>query len=199
MSDPAISLCDVGFRYDERWRFTSCNAVIPRGHVCAILGPNGSGKTTLLRIIAGTLLPIVGTVARHGTIAFVPQLFQVAFSFTALEMVVMGRARRIPLLGAPSYHDELAALDALRKLGMEHIAERSFQLLSGGERQMVMLARALVAEAETIVLDEPTSALDMKHQQEILSAMTRLAKGGTTIIFTTHLPNHTSPKPRTGH
>ena len=73
---------------------------------------------------------------------------------------------------------------------MEHVAERSFQLLSGGERQLVMLARALVAEADTIILDEPTSALDMKHQHDILTAMMQLAKDGTTIVFTTHLPNH---------
>jgi iron complex transport system ATP-binding protein len=164
---------------------------IARGKVLAILGPNGCGKTTLLKLLIGALLPREGTIRVEGRVAFVPQLFQVSFSYTVLDMVLMGRAHRIGLFSSPSAEDERAALKALEKLGLADLAERPFDELSGGQRQLVIFARALATEADILILDEPTSALDLKNQGIILEWIRRLSREqGLTVVFTTHLPHH---------
>ena len=106
-------------------------------------------------------------------------------------MVLMGRASRVGLFSQPSRRDEAAALTALDRFGMAHFADRPFHELSGGERQMVIFARAMLAEAQVLILDEPTSALDLKNQMLILDWISRLAhQDGLTVVFTTHHPHH---------
>ncbi len=120
-----------------------------------------------------------------------PQLFQVSFDYTVLDMVLMGRARHVGLFSQPSAQDEEAAMASLDRFGMAHYAKHPFQELSGGERQLVIFARALVSEAEILILDEPTSALDLKNQIHVLDWITRLShQDGLTVLLTTHHPNH---------
>jgi iron complex transport system ATP-binding protein len=188
----ALEAGSVGFYYRKgEWVFRNLTASVPAGQALAILGPNGCGKTTLLKCILGLEEPKEGSVARNGSVALVPQLFQAVFAFSALDMVLMGRAKKIGLFSQPSKLDRRLALEALGRFQIAGLADRSFHELSGGQRQLVMLARALVAEADILVLDEPASALDLKNQEMILEWLCRLSQeSGLTIVFTTHLPQH---------
>jgi iron complex transport system ATP-binding protein len=191
-NDPALRLSEVGHAYQgERWLFRKYSYDIPRGSVFSLLGPNGCGKTTLLKIILGVLRPTEGNTQTFDEMAFVPQLFQTAFDYTTLDMVLMGRAKKVGLFSQPSRKDEEAALAALARFSLEHLANSPFHELSGGQRQLVIFARALVAEARILILDEPASALDLKNQGIVLQWIRRLAaQEGITVIFTTHHPHH---------
>lgn len=174
-----------------RWIFRDYSAAVAKGQVFALLGPNGRGKTTLLKLLLGAMKPSAGRVDIKGQIAFVPQLFQVSFDYTALDMVLMGRAKKVGLFSQPSRADEEAALAGLDRFGLADLAGRPFHELSGGQRQLVIFARALVAEAEILILDEPTSALDLKNQALVLEWIGRLSrKDGLTVVLTTHHPHH---------
>lgn len=190
--DEALSFQRLGHAYHPgHWVFRDYAAAVPRGSVFAILGPNGRGKTTLLKILLGVLAPAAGHVRRNGRVAFVPQLFQVAFAYSVLDMVLMGRAGRIGLFSRPTARDEAAALAALTRFGLDGLAGRPFHDLSGGQRQMAVIARALVAEADILILDEPASALDLRNQTLVLGRMADLARNdGLTVVFTTHHPHH---------
>jgi iron complex transport system ATP-binding protein len=192
LSDIAICFQRLGHAYKlGRWIFRGYGANVRRGTVFAVLGPNGRGKTTLLKIVLGALKPTAGTVRIAGRTALVPQLFQVSFDYSVLDMVLMGRARQIGLFSQPSASDEEAAMAALRRFGMADFAPRPFHELSGGERQMVIFARTLVSEADILILDEPTSSLDLGHQVLVLDQIKRLSReDGLTVLFTTHHPHH---------
>lgn len=177
--------------HPECWVFRSYSAAVPEGCVFALLGPNGRGKTTLLKILLGVLDASEGHVAIKNRVAFVPQLFQVSFDYSVLDMVLMGRSRKFGLFSQPRREDEAAALAALDRFGLADLAPRPFHELSGGQRQMVIFARALVAEAPIVILDEPTSSLDLKNQALVLDWISRLAQeDGLTVVFTTHHPHH---------
>jgi iron complex transport system ATP-binding protein len=192
VSNTAIEFHDLGHAYKPgQWIFQSYGVAVERGSIFALLGPNGCGKTTLLKILLGALKPTAGTIAVEGRMAFVPQLFQVTFDYSVLDMVLMGRARHVGLFSQPSAQDEEAALAALDRFGIADFARHPFHELSGGERQLVIFARALVSEAEILILDEPTSALDLKNQIVVLDWITRLShQDGLTVLFTTHHPHH---------
>jgi iron complex transport system ATP-binding protein len=192
MNDTALQFDGLGHSYHpQRWVFQDYSARVRRGSTFALLGPNGRGKTTLLKILLGTLKPSAGSVQVTGRTAFVPQLFQVTFDYSVLDMVLMGRARQVGLFSQPSAQDEEAALAALERFGILGLSNKPFHELSGGERQLVIFARALVSEAEILILDEPTSALDLKNQITVLDWMTRLShQDGLTVVFTTHHPHH---------
>ncbi len=192
MTEKSIAFEGLGFSYDRgRSVLQAYRGEVERGKVLAILGPNGCGKTTLLKLIIGALSPQKGTIRVEGRTAFVPQLFQVSFSYSVLDMVLMGRAHRVALFSVPSAEDVKAARRALEKLGLADLAERPFDELSGGQRQLVIFARALATEADILVLDEPTSALDLKNQGVILEWIRRLSREqGLTVVFTTHHPQH---------
>ncbi len=192
MSDIAVSFSDLGHSYHpSRWVFQDYSAEVKRASIFALLGPNGCGKTTLLKILLGALKPTAGSMKIHGRTAFVPQIFQVTFDYSVLNMVLMGRARQVKLFSQPSPEDEKASLTALDRFGIEDFARRPVHELSGGERQLVIFARALVSEADILILDEPTSALDLRNQDVILEWMRRLSREeGLTVAFTTHHPHH---------
>lgn len=189
----AIVADQVGFAYGRRAApvLQGYSARVKRGNVFAILGPNGRGKTTLLKLLLGTLRPASGSIRMLGQPAFVPQLFHVGFPYRVLDMVLMGRARHVGLFSTPSKRDETEALAALGQLGLDDLAARGFDELSGGQRQLVLFARALASGAEILILDEPTSALDLHNQGIALEWISRLARErGLTVIFTTHHPQH---------
>ncbi|MEJ1960979.1 MAG: ABC transporter ATP-binding protein [Gammaproteobacteria bacterium] len=192
MSNKAAAVESVGFAYREgTWVLRNYSASVSKGSIFAVLGPNGRGKTTLLQLLVKSLKPQEGRIVIDGTPAFVPQLFQVSFPYRVLDMVLMGRARQIGLFSMPSEQDRVVAWEALERLGLENLAERSFDELSGGQRQLVIFARALASGASVLVLDEPTSALDMKNQAMVLKWMRDLSRRqGLTVIFSTHHPHH---------
>lgn len=192
MSEAAITLTDLGFFHARnRWILRHLDLRLPRGAVLAVLGPNGRGKTTLLRLLLGDLNPREGEARLTEAAAFVPQLFQTSFDYGVLDMVLMGRARRIGLFSSPSRADLAAAREALALLGLDGLAGRPFSALSGGQRQLVIFARALAAEARILILDEPTSALDLRNQGLILEWIARLSREhGLTVVMTTHQPAH---------
>ena len=130
MTELALSFEKLGFAYRPgQWVLRGYSGAVERGKIFAILGPNGSGKTTLLKLLIGALAPGEGTIHTLGRIAFVPQLFQVSFPYTVLDMVLMGRARRVGFFSTPSTEDEKAALQALKRLELADLAERSFDEL----------------------------------------------------------------------
>lgn len=192
-SDPMIAVEGLSFRYPRQDRFVlkDVGFTVPRGSVFCILGPNGRGKTTLLKALLGLVAPSAGTVRLAGTAGYVPQGLGAPFAYSVLDMVVMGRARKLGAFRAPGKADYAAARRALARLGFSAFADRPVTALSGGERQMVMIARALAAETPLLVLDEPTSALDFRNQDRVLVAVARVAReDGLTVVFTSHQPQH---------
>jgi iron complex transport system ATP-binding protein len=192
VSNTAVEFHDLGHAYKlGHWIFQNYSAEVQRGSIFALLGPNGCGKTTLLKVLLGALKPTAGKMVMDGRTAFVPQLFQVTFDYSVLDMVLIGRARQVGLFSQPSAEDEEAAMVSLERFGIAHFAKHPFHELSGGERQLVIFARALVSEADILILDEPTSALDLKNQIVVLDWINRLSReSGLTVLFTTHHPHH---------
>lgn len=186
-----LELRDVGFRYPESgWVLRHVSLEVPPGTVTAVLGPNGRGKTTLVRCAAGLMSPQEGSVTYDGAVGFVPQARGGAFAYRALDMVVMGRVRQVRLFGTPTRDDRVAALDAMQRIGVGHLADRQFPTLSGGEQQLVLIARAIASESPALVLDEPTTGLDLHNQAQILSLLRKLVADGMAVMLTTHHPDH---------
>jgi iron complex transport system ATP-binding protein len=200
---PLIEVRGATFRYGEHTVFSAIDLDVCPGEVLTVLGPNGCGKSTLLRCIGGSLALAQGTVrfgnvdvssldarARARRIGFLFQHHSAAFAFPVLDVVTMGRTPHLSLFGSPSAKDAGLAEEALDNVGMRHLKDRPYTELSGGERQLVLLARTLVQQPDVILLDEPTSHLDFKNQAQSLKTIGALAAQGVTMIMTTHDPNH---------
>lgn len=184
---------------------THINLSVGPGRICALMGRNGSGKTTLLRCINGLLPFSEGKVTILGQdikklsrdkiarmISVVPQVSFSPFSFSCLDMVLMAGAARIKAWSAPSGKEKQKAMDAMAETGIDPMANRVFNTLSGGERQLVMLARGLFQDTPIMLLDEPNSHLDFANQHKIMVLMQRLArKRNMTVLVTLHDPNLT--------
>ncbi|RKQ88442.1 ABC transporter ATP-binding protein [Brockia lithotrophica] len=169
------------------------------GEVVAILGPNGVGKSTVLKTILGFLRPLGGKaywVGKDGdtlpplrVAGYVPQQAEVAFGYTALDYVLMGRTPHLGLFSAPGARDVELARAALRRVGVEHLAARGVSSLSGGEFRRVLVARALARVPELLVLDEPEAHLDVRQRLEVLALLRELAdRERLAVLFTTHAP-----------
>ena len=176
---------------------------VSEGKLAVLLGPNGSGKTTLFKCIAGLWSPESGQVLfdgrdivhlsykdRAAMLAVVPQDHTPPFAYSVFEAVLMGRAPHVGLYSAPSKKDEDLAQNALQAVGISHLSERCYTRISGGERQLVLIARALAQEAPLLLLDEPTSHLDFRNQHLVLETVRRVAtEKGLTVLMTLHDPN----------
>lgn len=176
---------------------------VEQGHLAVLLGPNGSGKTTLFKCIAGLWRPENGRVLFNGRdivnmsfreraclLAVVPQEHTPPFPYSVFEAVLMGRAPHVGLYAAPSAADEAVVMAALEAVGVSPLAERCYTRISGGERQLVLIARALAQEAPLLLLDEPTSHLDFRNQHLVLETVRRVAAAkGLTVLMTLHDPN----------
>ena len=175
---------------------------VPVGAVTAILGPNGSGKTTLLRLLLGVLRPAAGVLQLAGRpqqeysrrersqlLGLVPQEEHIPFDFSVVEYVLLGRAPYLGPLQMPGEADRQVALAALHMVGLDPLRDRALPSLSGGERQLATLARALAQQPRVLLLDEPTAHLDLSNQGRLLAILRKLAAQGTTLVLTTHDPN----------
>jgi iron complex transport system ATP-binding protein len=203
MSAPLIEVRGAAFRYGEQSIFRGLDLDVYSGEVLTILGPNGCGKSTLLRCIGGLLALDAGTVrveqidlsaldvnARARKIAFLFQDHMPSFAYPAIDVVSMGRTPYLSRFGAPSSKDLALAEEALDQVGMSHVKNRPYTSLSGGERQLVLLARTWVQQPALVLLDEPTAHLDFHNQVLSLGRIGALAGRGVTMIMTTHDPNH---------
>ena len=183
--------------------FENITFEVNEGEILAILGPNGSGKTTMLRCITGMLKwkngrslldgEDIGSMSQRklwSKMSYVPQAKTVSLAYTALEMVLLGRSSQLNLFEAPKQRDVDKALEVLDFLGISHLGDKKCSKISGGELQMVLIARALVSDPKVLVLDEPESNLDFKNQLVVLDAISNLASEGMTCIFNTHYPAH---------
>ena len=196
----AIEVTDLSFEYGSHRILRQVNCRIPVGCFSVLLGRNGSGKSTLLRLLAG-LVPV-----RHGQVrvlgrdlaqlsgaerarlvGFMPQQNRAVFPFAVEDVVLTGRASYVRLM--PRREDEEKALSALEQVGISHLRGRRFTELSGGEQQMVMIARVLAQEPAVIMLDEPTSHLDFLNQARLLGLVRRLAGADRTVLAVLHDPN----------
>ncbi len=200
----SLEIRSLSFAYPRRGhRLVDVSLVVGAGELCCLLGPNGAGKTTLLRCVLGLLTPDAGTILVNGAdtstlseralarlVAYVPQATTSAFPFTALDMVVMGRTPHVGATASPSRADRLAALEQMDRLGIVELAHSPFSQLSGGERQLTLLARALVQGARVLILDEPTASLDYGNEVRFLDLAAQLVRADRTVLMTTHQPSH---------
>lgn len=200
-----IKVENLTFRHGHAGKpvVNNVSLAVETGHLAVLLGPNGSGKTSLFKCIAGIWNPESGKVLFNGRdivgmtfrerarlLAIVPQEHTPPFPYSVFEAVLMGRAPHVTLFSAPSATDEYAVSAALAAVGIKHLANRCYTRISGGERQLVLIARALAQEAPLLLLDEPTSHLDFKNQHLILETVGRVAKANKlTVLMTLHDPN----------
>ncbi len=173
--------------------------VLDAGEVVLLAGRNGAGKTTLLRLLAGLLPPASGVVHLQGQplatlgrrasaqrIALVPQDTLTPFPYRVFELVLMGRAPHLGPLGFETRADHALAIKALDRLGIEALAERSIFELSGGERQLVAIARALAQQPRVLLLDEPAAHLDLAHRQRLGGLLRELSRAGCSVLLVSH-------------
>ena len=179
------------------------NLQIREGEILTVLGRNGAGKSTLFSCMLGMKKPQQGTIHLQGrslssltereiatVVGFVPQSHNPAFSYTVEEFVLMGCAAKIGLLSSPGAKEREKTRQALEKMGITHLAARPYTELSGGERQQVTIARAIVGEPKIILFDEPTAHLDFANQVKVLRIVKKLSEDGFAVAMTTHDPNH---------
>lgn len=199
-----ISIQNASFGYNEHslvW--DNININVNQGECLCLLGPNGCGKTTLLNCVNGTLPLRTGSVFINGkdikkcsvielarTIGIVYQEHNAPFPYSSLEVVRMGRAPYLGMFETPSRKDTEMAYDIMEEMGIAHLVSKSYTHISGGERQLVLIARTLCQKPEIILFDEPTSHLDFKNQALILRTIKKLSQNDMTIIVTSHFPNH---------
>lgn len=193
-------LDNISFAYDKQPILKDISLSIESGDFIGICGPNGSGKSTLLKILAGLLDPLkgeilfdekkLGNIARNEyakLVAYVPQESEFAFPFTVSEVVLTGRSPYLGTWGFEKQEDTDIAIDAMKSMDVLQFADRTVHELSGGEKQRVIIARALAQQTQAILLDEPTSFLDIKHQKEIFSILQKLnSEKNQTVIAVIH-------------
>ncbi|MGA4553939.1 ABC transporter ATP-binding protein [Methylorubrum aminovorans] len=198
-----LEVRDLAFGYGARAVGSGVSLTVGEGEALCLLGPNGGGKTTLFKTMLGLLRPLAGSVHLDGTdlselprrevakkIAYVPQAHAAFFPFTVREVVLMGRASRLAAFASPGPADRAAAERALATLGIGHLAERIYTEISGGERQLALIARALAGEPRLLVMDEPTASLDFGNQARVLTQVRRLSEAGIAVVLSTHDPGH---------
>ena len=179
----------------------SCSA--DYGDVLCLLGPNGCGKTTLFRMILGTLPVSNGNIviaeknindfttkALANMIAYIPQYHSPVFAYTVLDVVIMGRASHFSVFETPKEPDREAAFAALEKVNALHLANKKYTSLSGGQRQLVLIARAICQSAKIFIMDEPAANLDYANHQLLMEVISGLARQGYCIMMSTHSPEH---------
>ena len=194
---------DLSIGYRNHLVGTNIALTLGAGEVLCLLGPNGAGKTTLFRTLLGLQPPLGGAVLIDGEplarlrpaeiaqrLAYVPQAHVTEFSYSVLDVVLMGRTARLRAFASPGAHDERIAREKLETLGIGELATHDYTRISGGQRQLALVARALAQEAPILVLDEPTASLDFGNQALVLARIRDLATQEFGIVLSTHDPDH---------
>lgn len=197
----SIEVKDLCFSYGEREVLHGVSFKAEQGEFLSILGPNGVGKSTLFRCVLGLLRDYTGSITVEGRdakslsireaaklVAYIPQSSHPAFNYSVRDIVLMGTTSGLGTFSTPKKEDIRRVEEALEKIGISHLAERCFHRISGGERQLALIARALVQRAPVLMLDEPTASLDFGNQLLVLTQARELAREGYTVIQTTHNP-----------
>ncbi|MBE6028739.1 MAG: ABC transporter ATP-binding protein [Clostridiales bacterium] len=191
------------YRQGDRKVLDGVSLQLNRGDILCVLGPNGAGKTTLLNCMAGLLKPDAGEIILCGKdlknmkakeiaslAGYVPQMHTPAFDYTVMDFVLMGRAPKTGTFSRPKKEDESLCMDILGSMGIGGLASKSYLEISGGERQQVLIARAIAQQPEVILFDEPTAHLDYGNQHRVLNRIKQMAGEGFSVIITTHNPDH---------
>lgn len=197
----SVAVENLSFSFGRRSVLTDVSFTARRGRLLSILGPNGVGKSTLFRCILGILKGYSGSITVDGEdskalgakalarrVAYIPQQSYPAFSYTVHDMVLMGASAHGRSFAPPGREEEALAHAALARLDIAHLAPRSYTHLSGGERQLVLIARALAQQSPVLLMDEPTASLDYGNQLKVLRCIRDLAEEGYAVIQSTHNP-----------
>ena len=197
----SIEIRSLSFAYGEQQVLKDVSFTAQTGEFLSVLGPNGVGKSTLFRCILGLLRSYRGSIlvddedtrqmkasqlARR--IAYIPQSHYPSFNYSVFDMVLMGTTSKVSLMGGPKEAQREAAREALERVGIGHLALKGYTNISGGERQLVLIARALAQEARVLILDEPTANLDYGNQLRVMEQVRGLTDGGYTVVQSTHNP-----------
>lgn len=202
-SSSTLKMTGASLGYNGHAIVRDADLVIRSGEIICLLGQNGAGKTTLFRTLLGLVRPIQGGITIDGRdltrfsprelaryISWVPQSHSTPFPYKVSEVVLFGRSVHLGMFASPGQRDRQIASECLELLGIGHLAGRSFTELSGGERQMVMIARALAQEARFMILDEPASNLDFGNQVRVVQKIRDLGMRSIGILMATHHPDH---------
>jgi iron complex transport system ATP-binding protein len=199
----SLTVQGVTAGYGGKMVVEDVSLTLAAGEVMCLLGANGSGKTTLFKVILRLLRPTSGSVCVNGediarwpqgrlarAMGYVPQIHAPPFAFTVRDVVLMARAVHLPAFASPGKKDERIADEMLGRLRLLGLAEKRYTEISGGERQLVLIARALAQQPQWLILDEPTANLDFGNQIRVLQNIKQLASTGLGVLMTTHVPDH---------
>jgi iron complex transport system ATP-binding protein len=202
MAEKTLEITDLSFSYGVRPILDGVSFSAYSGDLIALLGPNGVGKSTLMRCILGFLKNYQGSILVDGNdvraltsralarlVAYIPQSSAQVFDYTALELVLMGKASQMQFFETPGKKEEEEARAVLSELGIDHLRHRGCGQISGGEYQLVLLARALLQKARILLMDEPTANLDYGNQYRVMERIARLSQRDFTVMLSTHDPN----------
>lgn len=198
-----LELKNVFYSYGQNKTLNDISFTVETGKLACVLGPNGCGKTTLLKNVLGLLKPSSGSIFIDGEetqklspkklaqlMGYIPQTHSPPFPYKVSEVVLMGRTAYLSQLSMPSKRDEEIAYDSLKKLNITHLKDKIYTKISGGERQLVLIARALAQQPKVLIMDEPTSSLDFGKQNLVLEHVRMLSQKGISILMVTHDPAH---------
>lgn len=197
-----LQVQDLSFSYRDKPILSQISFQLSKGDFTCLLGNNGSGKTTILKCLNGLLKPNKGEIAIHQLnlkslnqkaiallIAFVPQEHMATFSFKVIDVVLMGITPHLPFGRMPREEDYQRAKEVMQLIGILHLSSRSYNQLSGGEKQLVLIGRALMQRTDYLLLDEPTSHLDFKNQHLFMEEIKRMTREGKGVLIALHDPN----------
>ena len=202
--NPILRIENASFSYNGKEKiFEGINLDVNKGDILCILGPNGTGKSTLIKCINGLLKLNGGNVFLNDKniydmartdlakkVGYIPQSHSSTFAFSVFDVVLMGRAPHLSVTSVPGKKDFKIADKAIESLGISYLKDKTYTEISGGEKQMVLLARVLAQEPEVLLLDEPTSHLDFGNQIRTLDVINRLSQNGLSVVMTSHYPDH---------
>ena len=199
----SLTVENLSFSYEQHEVLHEISFTAQAGELLAILGPNGVGKTTLFKCVMGLERRYTGKILADGVdlsalsprerahrVAAIPQAHPLSFRYSAFDMVLMGTSHTLSPFNLPGEKERAAARDAMARVNIGHLAERPFDHLSGGEQQLVFIARALAQQAKILLMDEPTASLDYGNRLHVLGVVRDLSRAGYTILLSTHDPQH---------